>query len=83
MDISPVSKELHSFFFIRTSNFSTETERSKIFSRKSVSNVLKHVLKISLLIFDNINNTCTVCGTFVYTLICTCISKKPTEKQIF
>lgn len=38
----------------------------------SASNVLKHVLKISLLILDNINNTCTVCGTFVYTLICTC-----------
>ena len=38
----------------------------------SASNVLKHVLKISLLILDNINNTCTLCGTFLYTLICTC-----------
>ena len=38
----------------------------------SASNVPKHVLKISLLILDNINNTFTVCGTFVYTLICTC-----------
>ena len=27
---------------------------------------------MSLLILDNINNTCTICGTFVYTLICTC-----------
>ena len=24
------------------------------------------------MILDNINNTCTVCGTFVYTLNCTC-----------
>ena len=28
----------------------------------SASNVLKHVLKIYLLILDNINNTCAVCG---------------------